>query len=241
MRKGSLSGGSRPESAVNRVNVDRPLHVNQLPANQDSNGENRGSAKPRNDVEESSINSILSPDHKDALWSKSRENEPETKVNAVNVDRHRSRKTAFHTDQSPDICIDNPIDNPIDRCMDNDTDNNTDEVLLSMASPSYSSKLPVLRNGPELDGTATADLIEKNPRSESVLLPALGLGVLALGVDYAVNKEDSMASRFWRWLNRVSQPNETEPANLPPDMPCEEDQNLYGHSGFSINPPLWHP
>ena len=218
-----------------------------LPPNQDSNGENpqseRGSAKPRNDVYDSSINSIkidefetgydianrvLTPDHEDALWRILPENEPETKVNAVNVDR-----------QSPDI--DSPIDNPIDRCMDKDTYKNTDEVPLSMASTSYSSKLPVLRNRQELDGTATADLIEKNPRSESILLPALGLGVLALGVDYAVNKEDSMASRFWRWLNRVLQPNETEPANLPPDMPWEEDQDLYGHSGFSINPPVWHP
>ncbi len=221
--------------AESEARADRPLHVNPLAANQDSNGEHpqskRGFAKPRNDADESSIetgydiSNRLTPDHEDALWRILPENEPETKVNAVTVDR-----------QSPDICIDNPID----PCMYKDTDN-TDEVPLSMASISYSSKLPVLRDGQELDGTATADLIEKNPRSESVLLPALGLGVLALGVEYAVNKQDSMTSRFWRWLNRVSQPNETEPANLPPDMPWEEDQNLNGHSGVSINPPVWHP
>ncbi len=114
--------------AVNRVNVDRPLHVDPWPVNQDSNGENPesepGFVKPRIDVDESSINSIktyagpgdggahraankvLTPDDEDALWSILPENEPETKVNAVNVDR-----------QSTDI--DSLSDNSIDRFANN--------------------------------------------------------------------------------------------------------------------------
>lgn len=251
VRKGLLSSKSkenRSESAVNRVNVDHPLHVNQVPRNRNSNGENpnseRGSAKTPNDIYKSSINNtnidefetgfdianrVFNPDDKDALSSKSRKKESESKVNAVNVDLRQSRQTASHIDQ----CTYNYAYKP--------AHNNTDVEPLSMATTSDSSNMPVMRNGQELEETATADVIEENPKSESVLLPALALGVLALGVDYAVNKEHSMASRCWRWLKRVSQPDETEPASLPQTMPREEGENGHVYSGPSIVPLLWHP
>ena len=144
-----------------------------------------------------------------------REFMPENLVNGVNVDDDIGR-ISFSS-----------IDERLDAVMD-------DNTKLEETSPT-SVKLPI--PSAETSLSVISEPIEESAESGRVL-PAIGLGVIAiLGVDHAVNGEQSIVSRFWHWVQRVSEPKVSQAQHLPSNLSkVSQAQHLPSNLSIDLEP-----